>query len=167
MVVLVGFMGAGKSSVGRGLAARLDLPFVDADEAVERAAGKSIPEIFEQKGEAGFRALESEVTIALLAGEEAVVALGGGAVETTEIRSLLEDATVVYLELGAEEALTRIGDPSTRPMLRSHDPRALHARRVPLYETIADVRVPAGQRSVEELVDEVVALLESTGSFSR
>lgn len=164
--MLVGFMGAGKTSVGRALASRLGLPFFDADEQIEGAEGMSVARIFETRGEPGFRAIESEVVQRLLEGEPAVIAVGGGAVESGSNRDLLGDATVVYLELDAQEALRRIGDPSSRPMLRLHDPAELLARRRPLYEGLADLSVSVAGRSVEDVVDEVLSRLPTKESSS-
>ena len=167
MVVLIGFMGAGKTSVGRALAARLELPFVDLDEEIARAAHSSIPEIFAARGEKGFRALEREAARSTLAGTEAVVALGGGAGEAAETRSALGGATVVYLELSLEEVLRRIGDKQSRPMLQLHDPEALHARRRPLYESVADITIAVDGKTVEEVVADVVERLADTEASAR
>lgn len=156
MIVLVGFMGAGKTSVGRAVAARLGLPFVDIDERIEAAAGQEIPQIFAIGGEPAFRALEEAVVKETLGGGDAVVALGGGSIEAADIPALLEDADVVYLRVTVEEALRRVGDPSLRPMLARHDPAQLLSRRAPLYEAIADVTVEVDGRSLEQVVDDVV-----------
>ena len=167
MIVLVGFMCAGKTSVGRSLAARLGLPFVDTDEAVERAAGASVAAIFEHRGEEGFRALEREVVEKVLAGADAVVALGGGAVESATVRDLLGERQVVHLALGPDEALRRAGDASSRPMLRLYDARALHTRRTPLYEALADVTVGVEGRSVDGVVDEILSRLRNIEASRR
>ncbi|MDQ4125487.1 MAG: shikimate kinase, partial [Actinomycetota bacterium] len=105
MIVLVGFMGAGKSTVGRALAQRLRLPFVDVDAVVEARAGASIRELFEREGEAAFRRLEGEATRETLRGPDAVVALGGGALGDPAVTTALEWATVVHLDVSFGEAM--------------------------------------------------------------
>ena len=154
MIVVIGFMGSGKTSVGRRLASLLDLPFVDADEALERDAGRSIAELFEKEGERGFREREKEVVETLLDGDDAVVSLGGGAIEDESIRAKLADATVVYLDVSLAEALRRAsGD--ERPMLALHDPAELHARRGPLYEEAADLAVATDGTNADEVAEQL------------
>ncbi|MFN2488477.1 MAG: 3-dehydroquinate synthase [Actinomycetota bacterium] len=155
MIVLVGFMGAGKSTVGRLLAARLGMPFVDSDDEIERRAGASIADIFATEGEPGFRRLEREVATDLLGGADAVIALGGGALEDPITCGALEWATVAYLEVGYGEALRRIGPDGGRPMLAVGDPRALYERRRGLYERVADVTVATDGRRVADIVAEL------------
>jgi shikimate kinase/3-dehydroquinate synthase len=139
-VALVGFMGAGKTTLGAQVAERLGRRFVDLDRELERTTGQTIPELFEQRGEAEFRALESETTVALLRNERpAVLALGGGAVETDEIRQALRrHALTVHVAVEAGDAWARVAD-SDRPLARDEQSfRALHARRTPLYAQAAD-----------------------------
>lgn len=156
-------MGAGKSSVGRLLAQRLNVPFLDADEAIEQRTGNTIAELFSTEGEDVFRAVEKEVVADLLDRSDAVVALGGGAVEDVACREHLRGATVVHLDVDTDEALRRAGAGNDRPMLGAHDPAALHARRRPLYESIADISV-ASNDPVEQVVDELVKLLDRPNS---
>lgn len=153
--MLVGFMGAGKTAVGRELSARLDLPFVDLDREIERAAGTSIRQLFETRGEKTFREMEKSALDAALVGASAVVAAGGGVVEDGVNRALLENATVVFLDAPLEEALARIGSDRGRPMLVRSDPSELYARRRPLYASVADVVVDTSGRTVDEVVKEV------------
>ncbi|HYP24993.1 MAG TPA: 3-dehydroquinate synthase [Actinomycetota bacterium] len=157
MIVLVGFMGAGKTTVGRALAERLRLSFVDVDAAVEARAGTSIPELFARDGEAAFRRLESEVTQELLRGPDGVVALGGGALNDPAITSALEWATVVHLDVSFGESMRRVGRSTNRPMLQREDPRALFDARRASYERAADLTVAVDRRSPREIVDEIVA----------
>ncbi len=118
---LVGMMGVGKTSVGRALAVRLGLEFFDADEAVERASGARVSEIFEREGERGFRRRERQA-ISELAGREAVVALGGGALTNPGVPSLLaETGRVVYLRADPETLLERVGGGDDRPLLAGLD----------------------------------------------
>lgn len=159
MIVLAGFMGAGKTTVGRELAARLGLPFVDVDSTIEGRAGTSIAELFERDGEAAFRRIESETTLEVLRGPDAVVALGGGAVTDPAIASALEWATVVYLDVSFGEAMRRVGRAESRPMLQRGDPRALFEGRRGVYERAADVSVRVDGRRPLDVVDELVAVL--------
>lgn len=137
-VVLLGFMGAGKTTTGALLAARLGWDFLDADRAVEEAEGRSIAEIFEQEGEARFRALESATIARLLEREQAVVALGGGAIESESVRKMLQDdprTGIVYLEAALETLLDRCaGTGAIRPVLRDRQRLAERwQKRLPHY----------------------------------
>jgi shikimate kinase/3-dehydroquinate synthase len=139
-LALIGFMGAGKSTLGAEAARRLGRRFVDLDRELERSAQASVPELFEARGECGFRALEAEATTAALRRERpAVLALGGGAVETPEIRrALREHALTVNLHVGPETAWERTGG-SDRPLARDEERfRSLYDERQPLYRECAD-----------------------------
>jgi shikimate kinase len=127
-VWLVGMMGAGKSAVGRSLARTLAVRFVDSDDEVARRSGCSLSEIFEREGEQGFREREREL-IDAVAGQEAIVSLGGGAVSQPGAADRLAAAgTVVYLRARPETLLTRIGDARSRPLLANLEDRAREAR---------------------------------------
>jgi shikimate kinase len=160
VVVLVGFMGAGKTTVGRLLAAKLGLPFADSDEVVERQAGRPIPRIFADDGEAAFRELEHQAIAGLLDGPDAVLALGGGAASHPGTRSLLAAVPVVYLRVGYAEAMSRVGGDKGRPMLARPDVPALFARRQALYAAVATLTVDTDRRLPEEIVLDVVAGLD-------
>ena len=163
MIVLVGFMGAGKSTVGRLVADAMGLPFVDTDALIEAEQGMSIAEVFARQGERVFRPLESRVVAEVLSGPEAVVALGGGAVTDPVTCSALEWASVVLLEVSFVEALRRArSDGVERPMLSSHDPKALFDERRGIYERIADLRVATDGRRPEDIAGEVVTAISST-----
>jgi shikimate kinase len=123
-IVLVGLMGAGKTTVGRRLAQRLGLPFVDADEEIEAAAGMSISEIFELFGEPYFRDGERRVIARLIDGSPKVIATGGGAFMNDKTRALILDkATAVWLEADINTLVDRVRRRSTRPLLKDKDPR--------------------------------------------
>jgi len=149
-IVLVGMMGVGKSSVGRKLAAALNLPFVDADEAIEQAAQMTIAEIFTNYGEPYFRDGERRVIARLLentAGRPSVIATGGGAFVNDETRALILDRAIpVWLDCDIETLLDRVGRKSNRPLLRQN-PREvltrLHKERAPFYAQ-APIRVMSG-----------------------
>jgi shikimate kinase len=137
-VILVGLPGSGKTTVGRLVATALGAPFADLDVAIEQRAGKSVPQIFAEDGEAAFRALEAEVGAAVLRGPPAVVAPGGGFLAGDRTRESARSAgLVVYLETAPEEAARRLGGAAGRPLLEGGDPVArmvsLLAAREPLY----------------------------------
>lgn len=161
MIVLVGFMGAGKSTVGRQLARTLGLPFTDADQAIEEQAGQPIREIFATAGEEAFRDLEREVITGLLtAPEDAVLALGGGAVETAAIRAALAGHQVVFLQISLDEALARVGHDTGRPLLRDPGLAGLFARRQDRYAAVAAITVRVGaDRTAAEVSGETIRRL--------
>lgn len=159
MIVLVGFMGAGKTTTGRALAGHLGLPFVDTDELIAARAGRPVPEVFARDGEAAFRALEREVVAEVLSGRAAVVALGAGALNDEGTRAALEGATVVHLRVSFEQALARVGGDEGRPMLRLADPFVLYEERRLLYEDACDLAVDTDLRSPEEVAEELAARL--------
>jgi shikimate kinase len=160
--VLVGVMGAGKSTVGALLAERLGVGFHDVDAAIEAAAGKPIPEIFFDEGEDHFRALERQAVVEALASVDGVLALGGGAVMSEQIRDALAGHTVVYLSVEFADAIRRVGLGQGRPLL-ALNPRAtlkhLLDQRRPLYEKVATHVVRTDGRTPEEIATEIAALL--------
>jgi shikimate kinase len=162
-VVLVGMMGAGKSSVGRKLGGRLGLPFIDADTKIEEAAGMSIPDIFETRGEAEFRAGEARVIARLLDGGPQVLATGGGAYMNPETRALIRDKGVsVWLKADFDVLMKRIKRRTDRPMLKTADPAAtlkhLMEVRYPVYAE-ADVTVESREVMHEVIVEEILERL--------
>lgn len=161
---LVGMMGAGKSTVGRLLARRLKLRFLDCDHEIERRCGVKIPLIFEIEGEPGFRARESEVLAELSALRGVVLATGGGAVLAAQNRQrLAENGTVIYLRARPEDLYSRVRHDRNRPLLATADPlrrlRELHAERDGLYASIADLVVDTGRQTVQSLARELIAKL--------
>ncbi len=163
VVVLVGMMGAGKSSIGRRLAARLDIPFVDADTEIEKAAGMTIPDIFATRGEAEFRAGEARVIARLLDGGAKVLATGGGAFMNPDTRALIAAKAVsVWLRAEFEVLMRRIKRRHDRPLLKTDDPgttlRELMVARYPVYAE-ADLTVHSREVPHERIVDEIVSAL--------
>ena len=162
---LVGMMGSGKTSTGRPLAERLGYGFVDADAVIEQAAGCSIPEIFDQDGEAGFRSLESQVLSAISQRHSLVVATGGGVVTQPENWGMLHSGIVIWLDVVPDQLLQRLNADSTvRPLLQTADPEAalnalLNERR-PLYAE-ADLTVVINDETPEAVADGILQLVPS------
>ena len=158
-IVLMGFMGTGKSEVGRRLAQRLGRAFVDTDQLVEERAGKRVAAIFADDGEPAFRALE-RAAVADAAGRGAtIIAVGGGAVLDPEnVRSLREAGMLVHLTARPEIILRRVGDTKHRPLLRD-DPKAavdrLLAERGPVYTDAADITIDTSEHTADQVVREI------------
>ena len=165
MIVLVGFMGAGKTTVGRLLADKLGVAFTDSDHVIEARAGKPIPRIFADDGEPAFRQLEHDVIAGLLHGEDKVLALGGGAATHAGTRAVLAAAAVpvVYLRIGYAQAMSRVGGDRDRPMLALSDAAQLHKDRDPLYVQAATLTVDAGDRCPEEIARDILGRLHAVG----
>ena len=159
MIGLVGFMGAGKTTVGQLLAARLGLRFADTDQVIEQRHGRSVRQIFAEDGEAMFRAAEHEVIAELLRGPEAVLAVGGGAVEHPSSRRLLSTARVIYLQVSYDEAMRRVGGDPGRPLLRRPDLGEVYRRRLPVYQSVATLTVPTAGRGAEAVCRDVIGRL--------
>jgi shikimate kinase len=163
-IVLVGLMGAGKSTVGKRLAASLGVPFVDTDAEIESAAGLTAAEIFELYGEADFRDGERRVVARLIDGERKVIATGGGAFVDPRTRALLnEQAITVWLDAPVEVLVERTARRDTRPLLRTADPRQtlkeLAEQRRPAYAE-AHIRIRTGNGAHSEVVDRILRELE-------
>lgn len=162
-LVLVGPMGAGKTTVGRALARHWDVAFRDTDDDVEQAAGKPIPEIFVDDGEQHFRVLEADAVVAALADHDGVLALGGGAVMTPAVREALDGHTVVFLSVGLTDAVKRVGVGVGRPLLlggvRSRM-KALLDERTPAYRGVAVLEVATDGKAPDVVAEEVADLLD-------
>ncbi len=160
-VVLVGPMGAGKTTIGRQLAKSLKMRFVDSDHEIEHRTGVDIPLIFELEGEAGFRKRESSMIEELTSQAGLVLATGGGAVLDSRNREQMRlNGIVVYLSANIDHLLKRTGKDSKRPLLNTEDPRGrmqeLLTLRDPLYREVADFTVDTGGRSVKTVINEIV-----------
>ncbi|MEO5832091.1 MAG: shikimate kinase [Nakamurella sp.] len=163
VVVLVGAMGAGKTSVAQALAAKLQLPVRDTDHDVEAVAGRTISDIFVTEGEPAFRALERSAVAAALAEHRGILALGGGAVLAAETRALLAGHPVVHLRVSMPQGVRRTGLNVARPLLAGVNPRATYKAlleaRLPIYRSVAAVEVDTDDRTVVEVADAVIAWL--------
>jgi shikimate kinase len=163
VAVVVGAPGAGKTTVGSGVAQLLGVPFEDSDAIIEATAGKPIPEIFFDDGEPAFRALEAAAITAALESFTGVLALGGGAVLNENTRAQLAGHTVIFLSVGLSDAVKRVGLGGGRPLL-AINPRAtlkyLMDQRLPLYAAVATHTVATDGRTPEEIADEVAGLLK-------
>ena len=160
-VVLVGLPGSGKSRVGQKVAELLGVEHIDTDAAVERTAQTSISDIFAEQGEEAFRVMETEALRDAL-DRDAVISIGGGAIETEEVRNLLRSATVVHIHAPLEELLRRVKRSNHRPLLRE-DPETtlaqLDQRRTPLYRQVETFSAVTGSGPLQEVVDQVIEQL--------
>ncbi|MFH5182991.1 shikimate kinase [Paenibacillus sp. TAB 01] len=163
-IVLIGFMGTGKSTVGRMLSERLGWTFTDTDILIERQQGTTISEIFRLHGEAAFRKIESETIEAVLQGERQVVSTGGGAVLAEQNRrNMLEGGLVVALSATAETIIERVSQDQTRPLVQGDVSERVHT----LLETrkhaydFAELRIDTSELSVEQIVQKIVDALQS------
>jgi shikimate kinase len=164
-VVLVGMMGAGKSTIGRRLAARLRLPFTDADTEIEAAAGMSIPDIFETHGEPHFRDGEARVIARLLDNGPAVLATGGGAFMREETRNRIRNKAIsIWLKADTDIIMRRVRRRSDRPLLQTADPvgtiNRLLEQREPVYQN-ADLTINSRDVPHDKIVDECIEALHA------
>ena len=163
-IAMVGMMGAGKTAVGRALAAALEVPFLDSDHEIEEAAAMSIAEIFDRDGEPFFRARETEVIHRLLEGPPCVLSTGGGAYLSERNRSMITaEGTAVWLNADLEVLWNRVKHRETRQLLKTPDPygtlKALYEARVPVYAQ-ADITVKSQpDLSVQDMANRVIAAL--------
>jgi len=167
-VFFVGLMGAGKTTVGRAVARRLDRPFFDSDHEIEARTGARIPVIFELEGEGGFRDRESQVISDLTGQQDIVLATGGGAVLRPENRlALRNNGLVVYLRANPHDLWLRTRRDKNRPLLQTEDPKGrleeLYEVRDPLYRECAHFVIETGRPSVNGLVNMVLMQLEMAG----
>ncbi|MGR3615834.1 MAG: shikimate kinase [Paracoccaceae bacterium] len=163
-VVMVGMMGAGKTAVGRALAVRLGVPFLDSDHEIEAAANMTIPEIFARDGEPFFREKESQVIARLLQEERGILSTGGGAFMNNANREKISELGVaMWLNADLEVLWNRVKHKDTRPLLRTPDPKAtlteIYEKRVPVYQQAGLSVVSDGDSPIEAMVDKVVEVL--------
>jgi len=172
LISLIGLPGSGKSTVGRQLARRLKMPFLDSDNVIEQRLGCSIREYFEREGEARFRDLEAEVIDELTQQSPGVLSTGGGVVLREANRFNLRNRTrVVYLNSTPDELFRRLKHDKSRPLLQVADPlgrlRELHAQRDPLYRETAHLNIDTGRPSVSSLVHMIASQLDAGGVTGR
>ncbi len=164
-IALIGFMGSGKSTVGKRLARRLGREFIEIDRLVEHRANKSIDNIFKEKGEAGFRDVEEEVIKEVSEStSDAVIACGGGAVlRPINVDRLRQSSHIVYLEAETATLQDRLNRSRKRPLLNRPDRDSvieeLHAARQPLYEAAAEITIKTGRRPFAAVISEIVERL--------
>lgn len=170
-IVMIGLMGAGKTSIGKRLAASLDMPFNDADQEIERAAGKSINEIFAEYGESYFRDGERRVIARLLNDGPKVLATGGGAYMNAETRArVAEQGVSIWLRADLDTLMARVARRDNRPLLKSQNPRAVMEKligdRYPVYAQ-ADIVIESRDVTHELIVEEIVQALQTCKKLSR
>ncbi len=171
-IALIGFMGVGKTAVGKVLAEKLNKEFVETDALIERKAGKSIPEIFQQDGEVAFRELEIEVIKKVAQGQNLVIACGGGIVlNKINIDRLRLEAIIVYLTASPQVILKRTsGDGEKRPLLNVTDKaaeiRELLRFRKPFYERAADIKINTSRLSIASIAEQIINRLKENESFN-
>lgn len=162
VLVLTGFMGAGKSTIGRAAAQRLGTAFIDTDAEIERTSGRSIAAIFADDGEPAFRDVEEATVLRVLAEFDGVVALGGGSVTVPGIRAALLGRPLIHLRVSPDTGFARVAD-SNRPLLAGDDPGGTYARllaqRAALYDEVATASVDA-DLPVDAVVAAVLAVLD-------
>jgi len=164
-IFLIGMMGAGKTTIGRGLARSLGREFLDLDHELEARCGVSIPTIFDIEGEAGFRRRETQVLQEIALRRDVVLATGGGAVVAPENQELLRTRGIVlYLKAGSDELFRRVAKDKNRPMLLTVNPKAriveLLKQREPIYESLADFTVETSHGSINTVLDAIDQLLK-------
>jgi shikimate kinase len=163
-IALIGFMGAGKSAVGRELSRRIGWPRHDTDEMIRQRFGISIPDIFAQHGEPAFRDAETALLKTLRRGITGIVVTGGGIILRTQNVQLLRGmGRIVWLDADEKVLWQRVSKHSARPLLQTPDPRARFAEllqeRLPLYRSAADYRIGTSSNSIAQVTDEIIALI--------
>jgi len=172
IITLIGLPGSGKSTVGRQLARKWRLPFVDSDHAIEDALGGSIRSYFESHGESAFRDVETDVLRSLLQQQQGcVLSTGGGSVLREENRRMLrEQSTVFYLQAAPEDIARRLRHDTTRPLMQGADPlvrlKELLAQRAPLYQETAHFVIDTGRLNTSQTVRKVAMQAELSGMLS-
>ena len=171
-IALIGFMGAGKTVVGKALAKKLNREFVELDYLIEHKAGKSIPQIFQQDGEVAFRELEIEVTKEVSNAKNQVIACGGGLVlNKINIDRLRKEAIIIYLTASPGVLLKRVsGNGEERPLLnvsnKASEIRELLRFRKPFYERAADIKIDTSKLDIDSVTEQIIKKLKDDESFN-
>ena len=165
-IVLIGPMGAGKSSIGKQLAHQLDLTFIDLDREIEKRTGATVSTIFNIEGEAGFRAREHAALIERLEQRNQMIATGGGAVLNAESRRIMmQKAFVIHLDLSVEEQMQRLRHDRARPLLQSADReqilQRLRSERHPLYQAACDLYFDTGSHTIQSALHVLLPLISA------
>jgi len=172
-IALIGFMGTGKTVVGKALAEKLNKKFVEMDALIEQKAGKPIPEVFQEDGEIAFRELEIEVAKEVSQGKNQVIACGGGVVlNKINIDRLKKESVIVYLTASPEAILKRTSsDGDKRPLLQASDKasviRAMLSFRQPFYEQAADITIDTSQLDIDAVVEQIIIKAEENEGINR
>ena len=170
-IALIGFMGVGKTAVGKALAKKLDREFVELDSLIKHKAGKSIPDVFQQDGEIAFRELEIEVTKEVSRNKNLVIACGGGLVlNKINIDRLRKEARIVYLAASPGVLLKRVsGNGEKRPLLKTSDKaikiQELLRFRKPFYERAADIKINTSKLDIEAVAEQIIKKLKEDEGF--
>lgn len=160
-IILVGVPGAGKSTVGRLLAAKLNSTFIDTDEVIEKRAGKSISDIFVEDGEPVFRQLEKEIIADTLSGQDCVVSVGGGALLDKDTRSKVKDQQCIWLQAGLNQAVDRVGMNKNRPLLLGNvrgQLADLMSAREPFYIECATYAIDTNDLTPDQVVEQIIEI---------
>ena len=169
-IALIGFMGVGKTAVGKVLAKKLNREFVELDSLIERKAGKPIPEIFEQDGEVAFRELEIEVTKEVSGNKNQVIACGGGIVlNNINIDRLKRDSIIVYLTASPGVILKRVSNSGERPVLKINNLPTIQELlrfREPFYERAADFKINTSRADIKSVIDQIIDKVKQDENFS-
>ncbi len=160
-IILVGFMGTGKSTIGRSLSQTLSYPVIDTDQLIEKQQGRSIPEIFEEEGEDAFRDIETALLRSLLKQSGHIISTGGGIIIREENRQLLRKmGYVIWLVASPEEIYNRTSRNNNRPLLNNEDPagtiRKLLETRIPLYKECAHLSIETNQLNFDEITTGII-----------
>lgn len=164
-ILLVGFMGSGKTSVSRRLSAITGLSLIDVDYRIEAIQHRKIPSIFAEEGEEGFRRIETETLAGLKYEGRSIISCGGGIVCNPANRPILESlGTVIFLDVPLEEAIGRISNPTTRPLLSGERPvEEIYAERMPWYREVADITIKSPDKTVYQVANQCKKALEREG----
>ena len=170
-IALIGFMGAGKTAVGKALAEKLNKTFIELDSLIEQKAGKSIPELFEQNGEIAFRELEIEVTKEVAERKNVVIACGGGVVlNKINIDRLRKESLIVYLTASPKVILERTSnDAEERPLLKANPLLTIQQLlkfRKPFYERAADIKIDTSKLSIDSIVEQTIVRIKEDEGFN-
>jgi shikimate kinase len=170
-IALIGFMGVGKSAVGKVLARELNKEFIETDSLIEQKAGKPIPEIFQQDGEVAFRELEIEITKEISVNKNQVIACGGGIVlNKINIDRLKKNSVIVYLTASPRVIMKRVSNGSERPLLKVANPaqaiQELLRFRKPFYEPAADIKVNTSRMNIDSVAKQIISQVKQDEDFS-